>query len=302
MVGAATVFQVDGPLPLTWAVSMTPLVLLPAYPLLVVAMVHRHRLLAFVAAVVVVVHLALLAPAMTTPATTLAGGPAPVGSDLRVVTANLRLDNDRIAETGARLLAANADVVVLQEVTPSHAEGLHELVASYPYRFVDARDGAFGFAILSRYSILQAVQTRVGGFPMALSRLDVGGQPVQVWNVHPPAPRDVAARRVLREQLAYVARRASTAEGAIVVAGDFNATRWSPELGALRSAGLADAHEATHRGLAATWPANAVTPPFLLLDHVLVSRALGIVSVVELEAGASDHRPVVADLRLLPPV
>ncbi|MDP9404459.1 MAG: endonuclease/exonuclease/phosphatase family protein, partial [Actinomycetota bacterium] len=225
-------------------------------------------------------------------------GPAAAGPPLRVATANLFLDNRRIAETGKRLLAAGADVVLLQEVTPSHAQGLRELLAAYPYRFVDAREGAFGSAILSRFPMLGAEQTPVAGHPLTRARLDVNGQEVQVWNVHPPAPRDGASRRILGAQLRDVARRASATEAALVVAGDFNATRWSPELARLRSAGLTDAHEATHRGLAATWPADRMVPPFLLLDHVLVSSGLRVASVAELAAGASDHRPVVADLRL----
>jgi endonuclease/exonuclease/phosphatase family metal-dependent hydrolase len=39
-------------------------------------------------------------------------------------------------------------------------------------------------------------------------------------------------------------------------------------------------------------------PPFLLLDHVLISQELSVTSVAELPAGHSDHRPVVADLAL----
>jgi endonuclease/exonuclease/phosphatase (EEP) superfamily protein YafD len=128
--------------------------------------------------------------------------------------------------------------------------------------------------------------------------IDIAGQRLQVWNVHPPAPRDDASRRILVEQLSELAEAAKTSDGPLVVAGDFNTTKWTPEFGRLSTSGLADAHQVTGRGLAATWPANGSLPPFLLLDHVLVSRELSVNSVMELPAGGSDHRPVIADLAL----
>lgn len=294
-VGAAALAHVDGPLPVVWAVAATPVVMLPAYPVLVAALARRRRLLAAVAAALVVLHLVLLAPAV---GVTGGLGPGGAGPAVRVATANVFVENGRVAETGRRLLAADADVVLLQEVTPAHADGLRALFAAYPHRFLDARDGPFGFAILSRFPMRGAERALVGGHPLARARVQVGEVEVQVWNVHPPAPRDAGARRTQEAQLHEVARRARTSEGALLVAGDFNATRWSRELGRLRSAGLADAHEAVRRGLAATWPAGRAVPPFLLLDRVLFSSELGATSVGELAAGASDHRPVVVDLRL----
>jgi endonuclease/exonuclease/phosphatase (EEP) superfamily protein YafD len=89
--------------------------------------------------------------------------------------------------------------------------------------------------------------------------------------------------------------------GALVVAGDFNATRHHPSFRRLLSDGMADAHEERGRGWAATWPRNRrPLPPLMRLDHVLVSPGVGVRSIREGLGQGSDHRPIIADLVLLP--
>ncbi len=80
----------------------------------------------------------------------------------------------------------------------------------------------------------------------------------------------------------------------LIVTGDFNAPLHAPELAGIRD-GLVDAFSAV--GLAAGDPARASCGP-LAIDHILV-RGLEVQSCrVVVEAGdASDHWPVVADLR-----
>lgn len=86
---------------------------------------------------------------------------------------------------------------------------------------------------------------------------------------------------------------AEMANEALVVAGDFNMTPWSPAYRSLRHGSFL--HSATR--FARTWPAPA---PFMPLDHILYR---GQVRVVRAEAWvggpartASDHLPVVVEL------
>jgi endonuclease/exonuclease/phosphatase (EEP) superfamily protein YafD len=89
--------------------------------------------------------------------------------------------------------------------------------------------------------------------------------------------------------------------GALVVAGDFNATRHHPSFRRFLSDGMADAHEERGRGWAATWPQNRrPLPPLMRLDHVLVSPDVEVRSIREGLGQGSDHRPIIADLVLLP--
>jgi endonuclease/exonuclease/phosphatase family metal-dependent hydrolase len=83
---------------------------------------------------------------------------------------------------------------------------------------------------------------------------------------------------------------------ALIVTGDFNAPLHAPELAGIR-AGLVDAFAAV--GMAADDPARASCGPWPI-DHILV-RGLEVEScrVVRDAGDASDHWPVVADLRRL---
>lgn len=90
------------------------------------------------------------------------------------------------------------------------------------------------------------------------------------------------------------AMAAEMASEALIVAGDFNMTPWSPAYRMLRHGSFL--HSATR--FARTWPAVA---PFMPLDHILYR---GQVDVVRGEAwtggparSASDHLPVIVELQ-----
>jgi endonuclease/exonuclease/phosphatase (EEP) superfamily protein YafD len=85
-------------------------------------------------------------------------------------------------------------------------------------------------------------------------------------------------------------------DGPVILAGDFNATRQHQALRELLETGFTDAHLATGRGWAATWPVGRRLPPFALIDHVLVSPDLAVASVDEVAISGSDHRAVVATI------
>ena len=96
-------------------------------------------------------------------------------------------------------------------------------------------------------------------------------------------------------EVAVAAAGTAAGDGPLVVTGDLNAGPDAPELGGLRQ-GLLDAFTAV--GVAPDDPARASCGQ-AAIDHVLV-RGVGVVACrVATEAGdASDHWPVVADLRI----
>jgi len=99
-----------------------------------------------------------------------------------------------------------------------------------------------------------------------------------------------------RRQADAVRRAADTAArgGALVLTGDVNAAPDAPELAGLRAA-LSDAFDTV--GLGSGDPARATCGPSPI-DHVLVRGLVVDACRVAVEAGdASDHWPVVTDLR-----
>jgi endonuclease/exonuclease/phosphatase family metal-dependent hydrolase len=122
-----------------------------------------------------------------------------------------------------------------------------------------------------------------------------GVSTVRVVNTHLD-DRTPEARRSAAAQIAgWVAARGDDVP--LVVAGDLNATLDDDELGPLLESGLVPTL-APSAGPTAT---AFETEPGRRLDHLLVSRHWEVLSsdVVTSAGRASDHYPVVADLRLL---
>jgi endonuclease/exonuclease/phosphatase (EEP) superfamily protein YafD len=127
---------------------------------------------------------------------------------------------------------------------------------------------------------------------MAQATVDMPFGPTTVIAVHTWQP--LANVTALRAQLAALGEVVSETDGPLILAGDFNASRQHAPFRALLDTGLTDAHLATGRGWAASWPVGARVPPFALIDHVLVSDQLAVDEVGEVPVPASDHRALVA--------
>jgi endonuclease/exonuclease/phosphatase (EEP) superfamily protein YafD len=128
---------------------------------------------------------------------------------------------------------------------------------------------------------------------MASATVDVGGVPTQVVAVHTTQP--LVDEDGLDRQLGALADLVEAADHPVLLAGDFNANTQTAGFRAILEAGATDAHRASGRGWARSWPAT--TPvPVLLLDHVVVTPPLEVVGTTEGDGWGSDHRYVVADL------
>ena len=79
--------------------------------------------------------------------------------------------------------------------------------------------------------------------------------------------------------------------------GDFNATVDQPTMRALLDDGYTDAALARGRGWEPTWRPSGIGP-MLTIDHVLVDEATAVDDVSVHDVPGSDHRALVATLRL----
>ncbi|TNE85076.1 MAG: hypothetical protein EP330_27115 [Deltaproteobacteria bacterium] len=220
---------------------------------------------------------------------------APDGeADLRLVSANLLMVNPEPHDLLAELLAEDADILALQEVSPGWGALLDE-VEGYPYRLVLPQEGSFGIAVLSRVP-LEAEVLDLGGVPLIRAHTHIGARPLTVYAVHTLPPRSPEYTAIWHAQMAMLAAQAASTEGAVLFAGDLNATRHHPSYQRLLDAGLADAHGQRGRAAAATWPNGVFPLPTLRLDHVLVSDEIRVHHVHEGRGTGSDHRPVVVEL------
>jgi endonuclease/exonuclease/phosphatase (EEP) superfamily protein YafD len=282
----------DAVLPLVWANAITPWLYLPVWPLLALSIYLRRKVPIALSGFVAICHLVWVVPSIVP-----AGSYDPNARILRVATANLLYGNRRSITLLRELRSIEADVLVLEEVTPEWWASIEssELRTAYPHRAVSARNDAFGIAILSRVPIVRSEMTDLEDVPMIDATIAIEGGHVRILGVHTLPPVDSAYAAVWRAQLARIARIAREDRGALIVMGDLNATRHAAGFAALEREGLRDAHDARGRGLATTWPNGLRSLPPMHLDHVLSTDPLVAIAVREGVGAGSDHRPVVVD-------
>ena len=86
-----------------------------------------------------------------------------------------------------------------------------------------------------------------------------------------------------------------------VAIGDFNGTYDHRLYRDLLGGGRQDAHLATGRGLAASWPTTGpLFPPVFLIDRAITSPGLDPVRTAERRVAGSDHEMLDVDIELEP--
>jgi endonuclease/exonuclease/phosphatase (EEP) superfamily protein YafD len=271
--------------------SLVPIIFVPVWILGVGALLTGHRSLAAACAVLAVVHVLLVVPALGTKPVPAWAATAP---KIKILSANVFDRNATPEEAAARLLQSDADVLALVEVSvPMHTAlvqaGLDRL---YPFHFRDrASPTGLTDGIYSRIPLTDKhnVQLLENNGPAATITID--GRPIEVVAVHIDGAQHQAWK--WRGELAAIKSIARSATGPIVITGDYNATRWNPPFAALLHSHLTDAHEDRGRGLTRSWPMLgtklATFGPLMRLDHALVNRTAAVESVKDIRIPGSDH-------------
>ena len=273
-------------------------VLAPALPLAGLAVWRRRWAMAAAAAGITVAQLVWIGGA--------AGwhGPqvAPAGSvPLRLVTANVLMDNSAVPELADELLGSGADVILLQEITPEIAATLRTtpLWTAYPERVADPLPGFHGSLILSRLPIVEGRAIDVAGRPMTRADIRTAAGTVRIVDVLAVAPVNDENTSFWLAQMEAMAAMTAPAGAALVMAGDFNATLDHAPFQRILATGKRDAFLEAGSGYGATWPSwRGPIVPVMRLDHVLVGDGVTVVSVADQVSAGSDHRRLVAELAL----
>jgi len=237
--------------------------------------------------------------------------PAPTagGSNLRILSANVLFDNPTPSRFSDVVAELAPDIIVTQEAKYEWPKMLAGL-ADYPYLVGPEISKWNGNLVLSRHPLrarlvadMPPSGNELGGGEAVRVEADVPGHPLPlvIYAIHAPTPRTFEGWKARNRYLEVLAERiASEPRGTpVVLAGDWNTPVWSPAYsGTLSRSGL----EASERSL---WPAatrifasvaaiNIGTP----IDHIAVSEGIGIAGFFAGPDFASDHLPVVADLKL----
>jgi vancomycin resistance protein VanJ len=215
--------------------------------------------------------------------------------DLRVLTHNVDAANPSPKTTATDLLAADADVMALEELTSADLKVYKSAFAKkYPYEV--SRDTV---ALWSKYPVVETKSVDVGFKWTRALRAEVSTPEgkVAVYVAHLASVRvgtsgftsdqrndtiKALGRQIADEKLAGV-----------IVMGDFNGTANDRSLAPLTT-GLRSAQGAAGTGFGFTWPAKF---PMARIDHILV-RGVTPTKAWVMSPTGSDHRPVVAELRI----
>jgi endonuclease/exonuclease/phosphatase (EEP) superfamily protein YafD len=292
--------------PMTQLASFAPLAGAGWLVALLVLLATRAWRLSLVAALLVVVHLVWLAPAVLQQ---FQAEPGPAGPPLRVLTINAQFGGADVAALIQLAASREVDLVAVQELTPQFAQAVTAgLGAQLPYSALYPAPGSSaGSGVWSRWPLTdEGLLTS----PFRMPKVTVavpGVGPVQVIGVHAmsPLPAQVTQWRADLAMLAGQADQARLARRPLIMLGDFNASRDHGPFRALADGPLLDAADAAVRTpwQGQTWPADRRwIPPSVRIDHVLVSRDDVAVSRVETtQIGGTDHRAVLAYLSLRSP-
>jgi endonuclease/exonuclease/phosphatase family metal-dependent hydrolase len=234
---------------------------------------------------------------------------------IRIVTYNVHrcigMDRRRRPERVAAVLRdIGADVIALQEVLgagPNGGSQIEEIGAALGMGWVMAparhlRGHQFGNVVLSHFPIVHHTQHDLSWKtcePRCVQRVDVqiDGRVLHVYNVH--LGTAILERRHQAERLAAIVADRHVG-GAKVLVGDFN--EWMRGLATrLLSSKLKSVDLTEFLKRRRTYPGLF---PILHLDHIYYAGHVEIVGIAlprtRLSLVASDHLPLVADVRLGP--
>jgi endonuclease/exonuclease/phosphatase (EEP) superfamily protein YafD len=287
--GLARITGWDSWPPMVQLIAFTPYVAALSVAPMVVTVLWRQRAAAAVALVTLLALIIAVLPRATGDRDPLAGAQGP---ELKVLTVNLLKGQADVQSF--LVLAGQADVVAVQELTPAFAERMR---GEFAYEVTYPAAGVGGSGLYSRLP-LGFSEVRFSPFEFAQVSAELTGLGVSIESVHPVAPAQLGWTAAWRES--YRRQRPAAPDGPMwILAGDFNATLDHSSLRALLGTGYRDAADVLGSGLTGTWgPYDGDWIPAVTLDRVLADRRLGIRSVTVHQLPGADHRAILATLVL----
>ena len=274
-----------------------PLLVAGAVLVLLLALTTRNWRLIVPAAIIAAINVMLVVAALQGAAAEAAPGSARF---LRVATFNLWRGNERMDDVAKFLAEADADAVVLQEVPRDHGSKLRQALGSrYPYGL-----GETGLVILSKHPIVAEGRVDRPGYPPWISlmlrwaRLDVNGTTFELAGIHLARP---FYPELQQQDVAVLTQFVQSRTLPLIVAGDFNMSPWTEKLERFTEATELKRYNTVHL----TWPMrwrNLQLIPLVAIDNVFASRHFAAIATKGGPRLGSDHRPIIADIALAPPL
>jgi endonuclease/exonuclease/phosphatase (EEP) superfamily protein YafD len=231
---------------------------------------------------------------------------------IEVMTFNLGLDRSRPEQVVAAIDEEQADIVVVQEMTPAIANLLREELGDrYPHAVLEPEAETIG--LLSRYPILasQWLCPEIGGRSYLHAVVDWNGARLNIFAVHPLLPGLSWYRGTLlpiglhdaeqQQQLVRIARQAIDLRESVLMMGDFNISDQTHAYMSITE-DFTDAYWEAGYGFGFTFPRGvqlgefAIPGPLIRLDYIFHTDDLYAERARVECKGGSDHCYIVAQL------
>lgn len=231
-----------------------------------------------------------------------AATPNPDSVRVRAMTVNLMFghaDPDDVTSIAREC----ADVMTVQELTPEAVQALSAtgIGDTFPYQALEARSGAAGVGIYSRYPL--AASRHIDGFAMAMVSTDIripgAARQATAVAAHFTAPWPQSVDGWHSDMTKFPRTLDSLAAeaggGAVIVGGDFNSTVDMQPFRRLLDNGYDDAADQAGAGRELTYPSNGRLPALIGIDHILTRNSTAV-SLKSVRVAGTDHRALIAEV------
>lgn len=217
------------------------------------------------------------------------------GEQLRIFHSNVLTSNQRYADVISLVREEKPDIAVFVEVSTPWTQELKVLSDMFPYSVGYQESKGFGSAIYSKLPLKNpAVKAFSRGRKSLFADVKFQGKIISLLLVHPTIPLREYSFSDRNKQLAGIGEYAAQLKNPAVVVGDFNTTMWSPFYKSMvKTGGLRNARSGF--GILPTWP-TFIPLLYIPIDHLLVSKEIGVLKVHTGRNVGSDHLPLIADL------
>lgn len=221
------------------------------------------------------------------------------GVVIRIVTANVLMDN-RMAQKYLTILnEINPDIILTTEADQWWSEQLQALDIAYPYHLKHPQDNTYGMILHSKFPLLNPsveflVEPRVPSIHSDIRLPD--GQVFRLIGLHPRPPRPGKDSTARDAELIIIAERSKKLNQPVMVLGDLNDVAWSHTTALFQKiSSMLDPR--IGRGMYNTYNANYFFIRFSL-DHIFHSSHFKYIDMRRLPSIGSDHFPFYVALSL----